>query len=158
MPEEKEVVMDVPVRKTRKHRKHRAVEEAKSTLVTKTSAPVVVAAPPVAKALVAKPATVVIAPAKKKPVKVMLVAKDKQTRLPRTTFKVKQVRVTIDNTAKTQKQRRRVLGKIDAMSEDAVRAASVAAKLSRRETVAKVPIGLLRQMLKDYQTMKHPSG
>jgi hypothetical protein len=44
--------------------------------------------------------------------------------------------------------------KIESMTEDQVRAAAVNAKLSRRETVAKVPIGLLRQMLKDYQSMR----
>jgi hypothetical protein len=44
--------------------------------------------------------------------------------------------------------------KFDALSEDQVRAAAVNAKLSRRETVEKVPIGLLRQMLKDYQSMR----
>jgi hypothetical protein len=46
------------------------------------------------------------------------------------------------------------MAKIDEMTEDQLRAAAVAARLSRRETVAKVPVGLLRQMVKDVQTMK----
>ena len=102
--------------------------------------------------------TVILAPAKKKPAKVMLVPKStvagKVRVHPKKTFKAKRVRVTIDNTAKTLKHRRIVMGKFDAMTEDQVRSAAVAAKLSRRETVAKVPIGLLRQMLKDYQSMR----
>jgi hypothetical protein len=106
-----------------------------------------------------KPATVVIAPPKKKPAKIMLVPKaaapaHKQRSIPKKTFKAKRVHVTIDNTAKTQKHRRQVLGKVDAMDDEQVRAAAVSARLTRRESVAKVPASLLRQMLRDYQTMK----
>jgi hypothetical protein len=46
------------------------------------------------------------------------------------------------------------VAEVDTMTEDQVRAAAVAARLSRRETVAKAPIGLLRQMVKDYRIMK----
>lgn len=100
---------------------------------------------------------VVIAPPKKKPVKVMLVPKGKPATVSRPsqkTFKAKSVKVTIDNTATTRKSRAESLAKVDAMTEDQVRAAAVQARLSRRETVGKAPIGLLRQMVKDYQTMK----
>ena len=109
----------------------------------------------------AKPPVVVIAPAKKKPAKVMFVPKEKKAVtpghsrvIPKKTFKAKRVRVVIDNTAKTQKHRTQVMGRIDAMSEDQLRGAAVSARLSRRETVAKVPVDLLRQMLKDYQSMR----
>lgn len=108
----------------------------------------------------AKPAqTVILAPPKKKLAKVMLVPKSKpvvgKVRVhAKKTFKAKRVRVTIDNTAKTIKHRRVAMEKIESMTEDQVRSAAVNAKLSRRETVAKVPIGLLRQMLKDYQSMR----
>jgi hypothetical protein len=103
--------------------------------------------------------TVVIAPAKKKPAKVMLVPKSKTGghahRLAiKKTFKAKRVCLTIDNTAKTRKHRQAVLQKVDSMSTDQLRAAAVAARLSRRESVAKVPEKLLRQMVRDYQTMK----
>ena len=113
------------------------------------------------------PPKVVIAPPKKKVARVLLIAakpsglvagkpvtgilkKDIQ----RKTFRTKHVRLVIDNTAKTQKRRRQTLQKIDALTDEQVRQACLDAKLSRKETVAKVPIGLLRQMLKDYQTMR----
>jgi hypothetical protein len=103
--------------------------------------------------------TVILAPPKKKLAKVMLIPKSKavvgKIRVhPKKTFKAKRVRVTIDNTAKTIKHRKVAMEKIESMTEDQVRSAAVNAKLSRRETVAKVPIGLLRQMLKDYQSMR----
>jgi hypothetical protein len=113
------------------------------------------------------PPKVVIAPPKKKVARVLLIAakpsglvagkpvagilkKDIQ----RKTFRTKHVRLVIDNTAKTQKRRRQTLQKIDALTDEQVRQACLDAKLSRKETVSKVPIGLLRQMLKDYQTMR----
>jgi hypothetical protein len=127
-------------------------------------APVVrqkVAAPVVA------PPKVVIAPPKKKAARVLLVAAKPsglvagkpvtgvlKKELQRKTFRAKHVRLVIDNTAKTQKRRRQTLQKIDALTDEQVRQACLDAKLSRKETVAKVPIGLLRQMLKDYQTMR----
>lgn len=106
----------------------------------------------------AKPPVVVIAPAKKKPAKVLLVPKAAGAKPARPvvkkTFKARKVRVTIDNTAKTHKRRRLVLGKIDDMNDAQVRDAAVRAKLSRAETVAKAPIALLRQMVKDYLTLR----
>ena len=113
------------------------------------------------------PPKVVIAPPKKKVARVLLIAakpsglvagkpapgilkKDIQ----RKTFRTKHVRLVIDNTAKTQKRRRQTLQKIDALTDEQVRQACLDAKLSRKETVSKVPVGLLRQMLKDYQTMR----
>ena len=96
--------------------------------------------------------------AAKKKAKVMFVPKGAtpavNPRLAKKTFKAKRVRLTIDNTAKTHKRRQLLMIKIDSMTDDQLRAAAVAAKLSRRETVAKVPVPLLRQMLKDYQTMR----
>jgi len=99
---------------------------------------------------------VVIAPPKKKPAKVLLVPKGTPSVAPkvRKTFKAKHVRMTIDNTAKTRRHRMETLAKVDAMTDDQIRATAVHARLSRRETVGKVPIGLLRQMVKDYQIMK----
>jgi hypothetical protein len=104
-----------------------------------------------------KTSFVVIAPAKKKPAKLMLVPKGKTVIGKPTlnkTFKAKRVCVTIDNTATTRKHREAVLKRVDVMSADQLRAAAVAARLSRRESVAKVPEALLRQMVRDYQTMK----
>jgi len=169
MSDVKEVVMDAPQegagRRSRKRsaggrrRKTRDATEEDGTVVTKdegTKATVPVPAP-VQKATAVVP-KVVIAPPKKKPVKVMLVPKGKPTVAPRPvshkTFKAKSIKVTIDNTAKTRKSRADSLAKVDAMTEDQIRAAAVQARLSRRETVGKAPIGLLRQMVKDYQIMK----
>jgi hypothetical protein len=106
-------------------------------------------------ALVKKP-VVVLAPPKKKVPKVMLVPKGGPSVKPvlKKTFKAKKIKVLINNTAKTQKQHRSIIEDVDAMTDDQVRAAACAAKLSRRETVSKAPITLLRQMIKDLQLMK----
>ena len=161
--------MDAPEGRTSRKRSGKRtgrktrVAEDDATVVTKdehvtpsvssisSKAPVPLPLPKVA------PPKVVIAPPKKKPVKVMLVPKGKPATVSRPsqkTFKAKSVKVTIDNTATTRKSRAESLAKVDAMTEDQVRAAAVQARLSRRETVGKAPIGLLRQMVKDYQTMK----
>jgi hypothetical protein len=106
------------------------------------------------------PAKVVIAPPKKRPAKLVLVPGQRPTPLAartaalQKTFKAHKVRVLIDNTAKTQRRRRQTLQAVDAMTSDQLRAAAVGARLSRRETVEKVPIDLLRQMLKDYRMMR----
>ena len=162
--------MDVPLegggRSSRKRRaggKRRKTREAgdDATIVTKDSAP----APALALAPISAPASVpisakkpmvILAPPKKKVPKVLLVPKGKVVSRPlhRKTFKAKRFKVTIDNTAKTQKHRKAVVAEVETMTEDQVRAAAVAARLSRRETVAKAPIGLLRQMVKDYRIMK----
>ncbi len=100
--------------------------------------------------------TVVLAPAKQKAAKIMLVPKQKDASksLARKTFKAKRVRMTIDTTNKTMKKRRRALQKVDEMTDDQIRELAIGARLSRRESVAKVPTTLLRQMIKDYQTVK----
>jgi hypothetical protein len=102
---------------------------------------------------------VVLSPAKKK-AKVMLVSK-KATALsvigpvvPPKTFKAKRIRVTIDNTARTQKRRRQVLRSVDSLSEEQLREQAVKFGLSRTDSVKKAPIDLLRKMLKDYYAMR----
>lgn len=176
-PSEKEVIMDVQEGgsgKTRRRRRRRTgsavTDDAdKLTTVTKADsvgAPVAaksVPAPapaPVAVAVAAvavpKKPIVVLAPPKKKVPKVMLVPKGKPTVKPdvKKTFKAKRIRVVLNNTVKAQNKCRRVVESIDSMSDDRVRAVACAAHLSRRETVGKVPITLLKQMIKDYQLMK----
>ena len=174
--------MDVKARGSRRRRASRkakeddGVESPAGTVVTKdhTVNPTVVALP--GPGVVAKTKTVaqqggvgsgnpkvvlaspkvVLAPPKPKTPKVMLVPKGlrPKLKLPEKTFKAKRVALTIDNTVKTLKRRKAVMAHIDAMTEDQVRAAAVAARLSRRETVAKAPIGLLRQMVKDYRSLR----
>jgi len=169
--EVKEVVMDAPQEGRTSRRKRSggkragrksrvASGEDDATIVTKDEHVSKASASSSASASVHKPIVgpkVVIAPPKKKPIKVMLVPKGKVL-APRSiihkTFKAKSVKVTIDNTAKTRKSRAESLAKVDAMTDDQIRAAAVQARLSRRETVGKAPIGLLRQMVKDYQIMK----
>jgi uncharacterized protein YjiS (DUF1127 family) len=102
---------------------------------------------------------VVIAPPKKRPPKLLLVPGAKTHSAARAaalqkTFKAHKVRVLIDNTAKTQRRRRQTIQAVEAMTDSQLRDAAVVARLSRRETVEKVPISLLRQMLKDYRMMR----
>lgn len=161
---EKEVVMEVKEgglrQRSRRRRKGAAAGAVEATMVTKAEAvpkPPVSAPPVVAAGSVAvKKPVVVLAPPKKKVPKVMLVPKSKSVPAVnlKKTFRAKRVAVTINNTAKTQKQHRSIVEDVDAMTDDQVRAAACAAKLSRRETVGKAPITLLRQMIKDYQLMK----
>jgi hypothetical protein len=150
---------------------------APASAIPPASAPVATATGPVsvpkqaggAKASVAKqlahakPATapvVVLAPAKKK-AKVMLISKKEaaatgaaKPTVPQKTFKAKRVRVTIDNTARTQKRRRQVLRSVDSLTEEQLREQAVKFGLSRADTVKKVPVDLLRKMLKDYYAMR----
>lgn len=112
--------------------------------------------------LTTKPAPVVVlAPAKKK-AKIMLVSKKAIAAttavpaklVPQKTFKAKRVRVTIDNTARTQKRRRQVLRSVDSLTEEQLREQAVKFSLSRVDSVKKVPVDLLRKMLKDYYAMR----
>lgn len=146
-----------PRSKTRKRKAESEAIVTKDGPVPKVS---VLPVPPVTPVLpvtpVPAPAKIVLAPPKKKPAKVMLVStatKAKPSVL-RKTFKAKQIKVTIDNTAKTRKHRTSVLQKVDAMTDEQIRAAAVNARLSRPDSVGKAPIALLRQMVKDYQTMR----
>jgi hypothetical protein len=97
-----------------------------------------------------------LAPARAKVSKVLLIPKGatKPKPMHRKTFKAKRVQVVIDNTKKTQTRRNKVVADIDSMSEETLRAAAVSAKLSKAETVAKVPLPLLRQLMKDYRMMR----
>lgn len=99
----------------------------------------------------------ILAPPQKKPAKLVLVPKGIAKGVPKSvakTFKARRVSVTIDNTAKTQKRRRQTIQRVEVMTPEQLRTAAVTAKLSRKETVEKVPVELLRQMLKDYYTMR----
>ena len=100
-------------------------------------------------------ANVIIGQPKKKGPKVVFVPKAKGGRpVLKKTFKAKRFRVVIDNTAKTLKARKQTLGRLDSMTDEQVRAAALSAKLIGAERAKKAPASLLRQMLKDYQTMR----
>ena len=158
---EKEIVMDVKEgggkrRKSRRRKGAAPNSDVGPTTVTKDGASEAVVAKPVVALSTVKKPVVVLAPPKKKIPKVMLVPKGKPSvkSVVKKTFKAKNIKVVINNTAKTQKQHRSVVEDVDAMTDDQIRAAACAAKLSRRETVTKAPITLLRQMIKDLQLMK----
>jgi len=165
MPGEiKEVQMDTPFQeggkkrrkaRTRKRKAYLA-ETTESAIVTKENGPAHTSAPAAVAVAVAPSPTIVLAPPKKKPVKVMLVPKSPSVKEPvrkhRKTFKAKRVKVTIDNTATTRKHRSSVMEGVDALTDEQIRSAAVKAKLCRPN--ANAPIGLLRQMVKDYQSMK----
>jgi len=165
-PTIKEIQMDVHheggggTRKRRgvggRKRKTRVAADSDTTVVSKDHTPVASPAPAPAGAKPVVAPKIVLAPPKPKLPKVLLVPKGKVVapRPLRKTFKAKHLKVTIDNSAKTQKRRSTMLAKVDEMTDDQIRAAAVHARLSRRETVANAPIDLLRQMVKDYQIMK----
>lgn len=146
------------------------VSTGESVLVEKaiSSAPVAPTAAPAAPiqaggAKKAAPAAtaapvVVLAPAKKK-AKVMLVSKKAiaasgGASAANKTFKAKRIRVTIDNTARTQKRRKQVMRSVESLDETQLREQAVRFGLSRADSVKKVPIDLLRKMLKDYYAMR----
>ncbi len=101
---------------------------------------------------------VVLSPPKKKTARILLVSgkKDavKSFSDTRKAFKTKRVVLTIDNTAKTIKRRNQLMKHVDELSVEQLRNSVVAAKLARKESVANVPEKLLRQMLKDYQSIR----
>ena len=103
---------------------------------------------------------VVLSPPRKKTARILLVSAKTEKADPkkvsdrRKTFRAKRVTVTIDNTAKTAKRKNLLMKQVDGLTEEQLREAVVTAKLARRETVAKVPEKLLRQMLKDYQSIR----
>ena len=160
--------MDIPVAKGSRRRRRdgqRKTRDADDTVVMKDAAPVHTTPSVPAPVVSLHPKRfqpipkVILSPAKKKTPKVMLVPKGKTVVRHHVadrhkTFRAKRVKVTIDNTAKTQKHRRTMIAKVDALTDDQIRAAAVRTGLSRHETVGKAPIELLRQMVRDYQTMK----
>lgn len=147
-------------RKSRRQKDEAVGDEEWSATVEKVgSAPAPVptrtSAPAPAPKQSATPPVIVLAPAKKKSAKVMLVPKGKHPhRVLKRTFKARRVHMTVDHSAKTQKRRRQMVQRIDTMTDDQVREATVTARLTRRESVANTPTALLRTMLRDYQTMK----
>lgn len=106
------------------------------------------------------PPIVILSPPKKKMARLLLVpskTEKKDTKKVvdrRKTFRAKRVVLTIDNTAKTAKRRSGLMKQVDALSDEQLRETAIAAKLARRESVAKVPEKLLRQMVKDYQSIR----
>lgn len=158
MPDDvKEVAMDVAVTGSKKRRR-RTRKETASTVEKDHAEPVTAPSPepvrPVQPLSKSPPQTVILARAKVS--KILLVPKGvtKPKLVHRKTFKAKRVNVVIDNTKKTQTRRNKVVADINSMSEETLRAAAVSAKLSKAETVAKVPIPLLRQLMKDYRMMR----
>jgi len=99
------------------------------------------------------PQTIILAPAKPK---VMLVTKEvkKVKSNPRKTFKARKLQVIIDNSAKTQTRRKKVVADIDSMSDEKIRELAVASKIYTKEAAAKLPMTILKPLMKDYKMMK----
>lgn len=99
------------------------------------------------------PQTIVLAPAKPK---VMLVPKEikKVKQNFRKTFRARKLQVVIDNSAKTQTRRKKVVADIDSMSDEKVRELAVASRIYTKEAAAKLPLPLLKSLMKDYKLMK----
>lgn len=98
------------------------------------------------------PVKVVLAPAKPK---ILLVPKTKIAKpVIRKTFRAKRIQMVIDNSPKTQTRRRKVLTDIDTMTDEQVRATAVASKIYTKEAAAKLPVSLLKMLMKDVRMMK----
>lgn len=158
----KEVAMDVTeTGKRRRRRRTRKAEISDDTTVEKEEAVKKdetkgVKAPeklPRISQTSQKPQTIVLAPAKPK---VMLVPKEikKVKPSPRKTFKARKLQVVIDNSAKTQTRRKKVVADIDSMSDEKVRELAVSSKIYTKEAAAKLPLPLLKSLMKDYKIMK----
>jgi len=153
--DEKEVTMDTTAEikpKGRRRRRTRKAVETESTMVEKDSEPMKAEGPKDSKSA---PVKIVLAPAKKVP-KVLLIPKgvEKPKPVVRKTFRAKKIHMVIDNSAKTQKRRRNVLLEIDSMTDEQVRAAAVASKIYTKEAAAKLPLPLLKSLMKDFRMMK----
>ena len=154
--------MDVPLEsgKRRRRRRTRKAESSDDTTVEKDTTEVVKKeeGPKVFKGFKAPekpqtPQTIVLAPAKPK---VMLVPKEikKVKPSPRKTFKARKLQVVIDNSAKTQTRRKKVVADIDSMSDEKIRELAVSSKIYTKEAAAKLPISILKPLMKDYRMMK----
>ena len=140
-------------------RRRRRTRKAPDTMPVQQTQPVKIESVVVEKTS-KNPPIVILSPPKKKMARLLLVPsktdkKDtKKVAERRKTFRAKRVVLTIDNTAKTAKRRSGLMKQVDALSDEQLRETAVAAKLARRESVAKVPEKLLRQMVKDYQSIR----
>lgn len=141
--------------KGRRRRRTRKAVETESTMVEKDSEPMKAEAPNSKDPKSKIPVKIVLAPAKKVP-KVLLVPKSSEKPKPvaRKTFRAKKIHMVIDNSAKTQKKRRNVLLEIDSMTDEQLRAAAVASKIYTKEAAAKLPVPLLKSLMKDFRMMK----
>jgi hypothetical protein len=148
--DEKEVIMDVKVKKGRSRRK-RKESVANDTHVTKdthVSHVPHVAKDPVHRPPVAKP-KVEVTLVSKKPV-----AKKFKHKLTRKAFRPKRISMVIDNTRKTQRRRESILETIDNLSDAQARTKAVAANLIRPEKIATIPIALVKTLLKGIRELK----
>jgi hypothetical protein len=152
----KEVAMDVTeTGKKRRRRRTRKAVVSDDTVVEKDTTEAVKAEPKVFKGFkpLEKPQTIVLAPAKPK---VTLVTKEIKKVKPnqRKTFKARKLQVVIDNSAKTQTRRKKVVADIDSMSDEKIRELAVTSKIYTKEAAAKLPMTILKPLMKDYKMMK----
>lgn len=140
--------------KKRRHRRTRKATFSDDTTVEKEAAIIKKEEPKLTKSKGSQlPQTIVLAPAKPK---VMLIPKEikKVKQNIRKTFKARKLHVVIDNSAKTQTRRKKVVADIDSMSDEKVRELAVSSKIYTKEAAAKLPLPLLKSLMKDYRMMK----
>jgi len=144
---EKDVIMDVKVRRTKGRRKRKGVEDL-SVAKAKEADPVT---PKVEPKVEPKAESKVAPKVELAPAKSTLRRKKPVTRK---AFQRKKIYMVIDNTRKTMRRRQSILETIDAMEDKQARAKAVAANLIRPERAAKVPTALVKTLLKGIRDLK----
>jgi len=148
---EKDVIMDVKVRRTKGRRKRKGVEDL-SVAKAKEADPVTPkVAPKVEPKVETKAESKVVPKVELAPAKSTLRRKKPMTRK---AFQRKKIYMVIDNTRKTMRRRQSILETIDAMEDKQARAKAVAANLIRPERAAKVPTALVKTLLKGIRDLK----
>jgi hypothetical protein len=153
MPEDvKEVTMDTVSTGKKRRRRTRKTDTNTAVVEKDKTEPKVESAVDPVKKVKQIPVKVVLAPAKPK---ILLVPKTKIAKpVIRKTFRAKRIQMVIDNSPKTQTRRRKVLTDIDTMTDEQVRATAVASKIYTKEAAAKLPVSLLKMLMKDVRMMK----
>ena len=146
MSEEKDVIMDVKVKRGRSRRKR---ADAKETSVARETT--VRESVTVHKEIAAPKPVVLIA---KKDKRVILAPTKKSKRPTRKAFRSKKIYMLIDNTRKTQRRRESILETIDNLSDAQARVKAVDANLVRPEKIALIPITLVKSLLKGIRELK----
>jgi predicted membrane chloride channel (bestrophin family) len=153
--DEKEVIMDVKVKKGRSRRKRKDVANdthvTKDTNVSHVNHVSHVSHVAKDKALKVEPkvAKVEVTLVSKKPM-----AKKFKHKMTRKAFRPKRISMVIDNTRKTQRRRESILETIDNLSDAQARIKAVAANLIRPEKIATIPIALVKTLLKGIRELK----
>ena len=142
----KEVSMDLPVSGKRKRRRTKKADvQQADTRVERTI---------VNKEIPATPQKIVLAPPKPKHAKVLLVPKDVKQTKPHTRKQFVSKRFLLNRSPKLETRRRKILAEIDTLPDEKVRDLAVSSNIFTAEAVKKVPIKLVRSVIKDCKMIK----